>query len=98
MNDYTEFIFVLVKINNSKNSFFLERPYPEHMVFYNVKEEKKLYLEHEVTCIKIYLQFTKNKRRKQEFICSKIILPLKFIYNDNKSCKKLNIHSISIGI
>ena len=23
MNDYTEFIFVLVKINNSKNSFFL---------------------------------------------------------------------------
>ena len=50
------------------------------------------------TYIKIYLQFTKNKRRKQEFICFKIILPLKFIYNDNKSCKKLNIHSISIGI
>ena len=47
---------------------------------------KKLYLEHEITCIKIYLQFTKNKRRKQEFICFKNILPLKFIYNDNKSC------------
>ena len=25
-------------------------------------------------------------------------MPLKFIYNDNKSCKKLNIHSISIVI
>ena len=25
-------------------------------------------------------------------------MPLKFIYNDNKSCKKLNIHSISIDI
>ena len=68
------------------------------MVFNNVKEEKRLYLEHELTYIKIYLQFTKNKRRKQEFICFKIILPLKFIYNDNKSCKKLNIHSISTGI
>ena len=54
---------------------------------------KKLYLEHEITCIKIYLQFTKNKRRKQEFICFKNILPLKFIYNDNKSCKKLRVCS-----
>ena len=59
---------------------------------------KKLYLEHEITCIKICLQLTKNKRRKQEFICFKIILPLKFIYNDNNSCKKLSIHSVSIGI
>ena len=96
MNDYTEFIFVLVKINNGKNSFFLQRSYPEHMVLYNVKEEKKLHLEHEITYIEIYLQFTKNKRRKQEFICFKIILALKLIYNDNKSWKKLNIHSISI--
>ena len=68
------------------------------MVFYNVKEEKKLYLENEITCIKIYLKFTKNKRRKQEFICFKIILPVKFMSNDNKSCKKLNIHSVSVGI
>ena len=58
------------------------------MVVYNVKEEKYISLEHEITYIKIYLQFTKNKRRKQEFICFKIILPLKFIYNDNKSYKK----------
>ena len=68
------------------------------MVLYNVKEEKKLYLEHAITYIKVYLQFTKNKRRKQKFICIKIILPLKFVYNDNKSCKKMNIHSISLGI
>ena len=67
-------------------------------VLYNVKEEKKLFLEHATTYIKVYLQFTKNKRRKQEFICFKIILPLKFVYNDNKSCKKMNIHSISLGI
>ena len=43
-------------------------------MLYNVKEEKKIYLGHEITCIEIYLQFTKNKRRKQEFICFKIIL------------------------
>ena len=67
------------------------------MVLYSVTEEKKLYLEHEITYIKIYLQFTKNKRRKQELICFKIILPVKFMYNDNKSCKKLNIHSVSVG-
>ena len=48
MTDYSEFIFVLVKINNSENSFFLSRSYPEHMVLYNVKEEEKLYLEHEI--------------------------------------------------
>ena len=68
------------------------------MVLYNVKEDKKIYLEHEIIHKLKYLQFTKNERRKQEFICIKIILPLKFIYNDNKSCKKLNIHSIRIGI
>ena len=68
------------------------------MVLYNVKEGKKLYLEHEITYIKIYFQFTKNKKRKQKFICFKIIFLLKFIYYDDKSCKKLNIHSISIGI
>ena len=68
------------------------------MVLYCVIEEKKLYLEHAITYIKVYLQFTKNKRRKQKFICFKIILPLKFVYNDNKSCKKINIHSISLGI
>ena len=67
---------------------FLQRSYPKLMVVYNVKEEKYISLEHEITYIKIYLQFTKNKRRKQEFICFKIILPLKFIYNDNKSYKK----------
>ena len=67
-------------------------------MLYSVTEEKNLYLEHEITYIKIYLQFTKNKRRKQEFICFKIILPVTFMYNDNKSCKKLNIHSVSVGI
>ena len=63
-----------------------------------LKRKKKLYLEHAITYIKVYLQFTKNKRRKQKFICFKIILPLKFVYNDNKSRKKMNMHSVSLGI
>ena len=62
-------------------------------------KSKKLSLEHEITYIKIHSEFTKNKSRKQKLICFKIILPLKFIiYNDNKSCKKLNIHPINISI
>ena len=58
------------------------------MVVYNVKEEKYISLEHEITYIKIYLQFTKNKRREQKLKCFKNILPLKFVYDDNKSKKK----------
>ena len=65
---------------------------------FTMLKRKKIYIEHAITYIKVYLQFTKNKRRKQKFICFKTILPLKFVYNDNKSCKKMNIHSISLGI
>ena len=69
-------------------------------MLYNVKEKKYIiiYLEHEITYIKIYLHFIKKKRREQKFICFKISLPLKFVYDDNKSCKKLNIHSRSLVI
>ena len=48
MNDYTEFIFVLVKINNSKNSFFL---YSAHILStWCFTMLKRTNLEHEITC------------------------------------------------
>ena len=47
MNDYTEFIFVLVKINNSKLASF----YSAHILStwcFTMLKRKKIYLEHEI--------------------------------------------------
>ena len=40
--------------------------------------------------------YNSQRTREETKIHMVLILLLKFIYYDNKSCKKLNIHSISI--